>query len=679
MSGYWRQDAFSSEIRRCHNPDACGGGSNPDTQCAEGHTGAYCDVCESEHYGGRNGQPCEPCEGSPALVYVPLVLVIFVLIILLVWAIRKQGAGAASEALGNAVMAGLEEGISGAGESLEEDAKSLAKDTASGKVKEALFPRIQDGDQTLSVKLQCGSDAAWGMGLIDVEYADDDVDFNRVRDLEPRAAAAGLRLRDKIVSVNGEPAEAPFADLVGDSAEVVLTVARPKQSDASQTRHARVGWIGKRLERAGGRVSGLMVKIKILVALWQVLGALGIIFDIPYPDEYEQALSWLSSIVQVDLPSLMPMQCFHPIDYYDKLMLRTLLPLIVMGILVGGARVAKKRPAWKSLSDKCYIGCFYVLFIIYPSCCAAIFTFLVCDELPDGSRYLRVDYSIDCDASAYKVYGAYAFIMFLVYPIGTPLIFYLFLRREQHLLHRISRHEYAAHAKRKLEKESAAEKQTSGAPVGRPLVQDHDAEWHHEEVARLKPRLSPFVAKLTDGYDMRCYWFEVFECMRKIFLVGIPALFEPGSVEQFMFGMIVCFLSYGMYAFYTPYDDESNDRLQTAAQVEIFVALLAWAGSEMTSESTAMAVALTGLLCVPPIIALLYQTGLNDEVKKLCDCCSKATARLAPQLSKAKLRLRRSSKRELKTQSSAASQSNMVEVVASSSQGSQGEESSTPV
>ena len=48
-------------------------------------------------------------------------------------------------------------------------------------------------------------------------------------------------------------------------------------------------------------------------------------------------------------------------------------------------------------------------------------------------------------------------------------------------------------------------------------------------------------------------------------------------------------------------------------------------------------------------------------------------------LSKAKLRRPGSSKRELKTQSSAASLSNMVEVVASSSQGRQGEESSTPV
>ena len=72
----------------------------------------------------------------------------------------------------------------------------------------------------------------------------------------------------------------------------------------------------------------------------------------------------------------------------------------------------------------------------------------------------------------------------------------------------------------------------SRAPSFQPVAQGRDSpEWHEDEVARLKERLSPFVAKLTDGYEMRCRWFEVFECVRKIMLVGIPALFEPGSVE----------------------------------------------------------------------------------------------------------------------------------------------------
>ena len=111
-------------------------------------------------------------------------------------------------------------------------------------------------------------------------------------------------------------------------------------------------------------------------------------------------------------------------------------------------------------------------------------------------------------------------------------------------------------------------------------------------------------------------YFEVFECGRKIFLVGIPVFFPPNSVEQFMFGMLVCFISYGAYAYWRPYEDENDDRLQTAAQIEIFCALMSWVALESSSESPAMAVALTGMLCVPPLLALVYQTGLDGEVKK---------------------------------------------------------------
>ena len=45
-------------------------------------------------------------------------------------------------------------------------------------------------------------------------------------------------------------------------------------------------------------------------------------------------------------------------------------------------------------------------------------------------------------------------------------------------------------------------------------------------------RLPEYVRKLTEGYDLRVYWFELFECARKILLVGMPVFFEVGSVEQ---------------------------------------------------------------------------------------------------------------------------------------------------
>ena len=88
------------------------------------------------------------------------------------------------------------------------------------------------------------------------------------------------------------------------------------------------------------------------------------------------------------------------------------------------------------------------------------------------------------------------------------------------------------------------------------------AEEHARRAAARKELLTPFVEKLTDGYAMRCSHFEVFECVRKIALVGIPALFAPGSVSQLMLGLLVCFGSFGVYSYFKPYEKDHDDFLQ---------------------------------------------------------------------------------------------------------------------
>ena len=81
------------------------------------------------------------------------------------------------------------------------------------------------------------------------------------------------------------------------------------------------------------------------------------------------------------------------------------------------------------LRNVLHTGCFLVLWFIYPACCAKIFHFFVCDTMPDGdTRYLRVDYSISCDAPERAAFLLYAVLMGLLYPVGTPLLYYVILR-----------------------------------------------------------------------------------------------------------------------------------------------------------------------------------------------------------------------------------------------------------
>ena len=60
-----------------------------------------------------------------------------------------------------------------------------------------------------------------------------------------------------------------------------------------------------------------------------------------------------------------------------------------------------------------------------------IFSTFACREFDDGTRYLKVDYSIDCNASSRDVYWYYAVLMGFVYPVGIPLLYYVQLRNAQ--------------------------------------------------------------------------------------------------------------------------------------------------------------------------------------------------------------------------------------------------------
>ena len=73
--------------------------------------------------------------------------------------------------------------------------------------------------------------------------------------------------------------------------------------------------------------------------------------------------------------------------------------------------------------------------------------------------------------------------------------------------------------------------------------------------------------KLIMGYELRTYYFELIECLRKLAIVCLPVFFSPsGSVGQLIFGLMVCFLTFGAHMLYNPYVDHGDDRLAQLCQ-----------------------------------------------------------------------------------------------------------------
>ena len=108
--------------------------------------------------------------------------------------------------------------------------------------------------------------------------------------------------------------------------------------------------------------------------------------------------------------------------------------------------------------------------------------------------------------------------------------------------------------------------------------------------------LTGAIPSLAD--EMRTYWFEIFECVRKILLILVPIFFEQDSPEQLTIGLIICFITFGMYMMYAPYEDSGDDLLAQVCQLQIFFSMLSSIILAADPESPAMGVILPILIFV---------------------------------------------------------------------------------
>ena len=91
----------------------------------------------------------------------------------------------------------------------------------------------------------------------------------------------------------------------------------------------------------------------------------------------------------------------------------------------------------------------------------------------------------------------------------------------------------------------------------------------------LETRLPGYVLDLTSAYAADYPYFEVFECIRKVCIVGVLIVAGRGSITQMCVGLIISFVSTCLYHNLKPYDSWQNDLVQQLCQFTLFVTLLA--------------------------------------------------------------------------------------------------------
>ena len=111
--------------------------------------------------------------------------------------------------------------------------------------------------------------------------------------------------------------------------------------DGAVSSRRRCCGIGQWIKQLWSRVP--MDKLKILVVVWQILTVFPSIAAVGFPPVYSQFLSWVD-VVNLDLANVLSASCVIPeLIFYQRLLVTTLVPIALFGVLFVTYYLAKRR------------------------------------------------------------------------------------------------------------------------------------------------------------------------------------------------------------------------------------------------------------------------------------------------------------------------------------------------
>ena len=259
------------------------------------------------------------------------------------------------------------------------------------------------------------------------------------------------------------------------------------------------------VDRTGrSREDALISELKWLLstALLPAFQQFSDVANVTYPALYQQFLDAID-VVNFDLGWLMSAGCVVDFDFHDHLLVSTIGPIIVLGVLGMTYTAALYRnrgsdEAIAKVNRKHVSAVLLVTFLVYSSVSSTVFRMFVCDDLDDGSRYLRADYRIQCDSAKHQALQVYAGIMVFFYPVGIPLLYGVLLHKSREVLRDGSRR------------------------VADPRAKTISALW--------------------EPYTPKRYYNEVIECFRRMLLTGAVVFIYPNTAAQIAVTLLMAFV-----------------------------------------------------------------------------------------------------------------------------------------
>ena len=110
---------------------------------------------------------------------------------------------------------------------------------------------------------------------------------------------------------------------------------------------------------------------------------------------------------------------------------------------------------------------------------------------------------------------------------------------------------------------------------------------------KMEEQLPRYLRPLVAPYYYECYWFELFECLRKVALTGITTFAPRGSIGQLVMGLVLCVLFSWAFHNLKPYKSDENDSLAQMCQAVVFFVIISKLNLLGEHQATVLALAMT--------------------------------------------------------------------------------------
>jgi hypothetical protein len=331
-------------------------------------------------------------------------------------------------------------------------------------------------------------------------------------------------------------------------------------------------------------------KLRIPLVVMQLLTQFVSITGTQYPSIYAKCIKW-ATVVNLDTSWLLSAGCVLSVDFYTKLLITTMAPLVVsvvIGVIHVRARyICRASAAPRAIAEYDMTGALKrakvkhlsafltFTFLIYSTVSTVVFQTFACEYFEDTKQnWLRADYSVSCDTDTHTAYERYAIAMVIVYPIGILLLYTVLLWRHRHNLNPTTTATTADSITIDIEKPeglrallnpvfqflkrcygSAAIKATT--PAAATGNQQQQQQQQLLDTRQSDTSLAP-IKFLWGPYRQQAYWWELVECIRRLALTGFLVFILPGTAGQSAVACVFAGLSLGVFGLVQPYAESSD-------------------------------------------------------------------------------------------------------------------------